>query len=266
MWGDGRSFDEIVAEVAAAGFDQCELFASANLDDDLSAADRRRALNRHGVRVRTVHAEIGRVDLAALDEDARRAHVAAVAACLEPMAELGGFAAIVHPTGSSSLGEFVEADLQRRTAAFRRSLDALCAQADRLGVRIACENLQHKHEPRPLCRMEELRAVVDHYPPTVGICLDTGHAHNNGLDPADEARIAGERLIALHFQDTDALEDRHWIPGQGTIDWRRVLAALVEIDFRGARTFELAARGATPAQVAAQARRVANAWTAGQIP
>lgn len=261
LWGQDATFAEVVAGVAAAGFGQCELSA-ANLADDASDGERRRILNRHGVWARTLHAPMGDIDLSSLDEAARRADVAEVAAYLQPMAALGGLAVIVHPTGPR--GGFRAEDAVRRTDAFRRSLDVLCVQADQLGVRLACENLLLKRQPRPLCRMEELRALVDDYPNTVGICLDTGHAHNNGLDPADEARIAGDRLIALHLQDTDAVVDRHWVPGQGTIAWPRMLAALIEIQFRGAWTFEVRSSDDPPAQVAAQARRIADAWSAGR--
>ena len=114
--------------------------------------------------------------------------------------------------------------------------------------------------------MADLRAVVDEYPPTVGICLDTGHANNNALEPAEEARIAGDRLIALHLQDTDGIEDRHWVPGAGSIQWHRFHAALREIQFRGAWTLELKAHEASPAEIASAARRIADAWEAGRFP
>lgn len=264
IWPNGVPFDQVIAELAGAGFRQCELFGPKDLADDRTAGERRAVLNRHGVWVRTVHSDLS-VDLAALDDDDRTRAVAAVAACFEPFAELGGFAVIVHPSGKGD-GESRAEDLEIRIEAIRRSLDALTAQAERLGIRLACENLQHKGAPRPLCRMEELRRVVDDYPSTVGICLDTGHANNNGLDPADEARIAGERLIALHMQDTDALEDRHWPPGLGNIDWRRFGAALTEIGFDGAWTFEVGTGASGPAATAALVRRIADAWAAGRAP
>ncbi len=261
MWPNGVPFDQVIAELADAGFTQCELFGPKDLADDRTAGERRRILNRHGVWARTIHSDLS-VDLAALDDDVRTRAIAAVAACFEPYAELGGFAVIVHP----SRGDSPEQQLAPRVDAFRRSLDSLTALAENLGIRLACENLQHKGEPRPLCRMEDLRRVIDDYPPTVGICLDTGHANNNGLDPADEARIAGERLIALHLQDTDALEDRHWPPGLGNINWRRVSAALTEIGFDGAWTFEVGTGAAGPAATAALVRRIADAWLAGRAP
>ncbi len=261
LWPNGVPFEQVIAELAGAGFTQCELFGPKDLADDQTAGDRRRILNRHGVWVRTIHSDLG-VDLAALDDDVRTQAVATVASCFEPFAELGGFAVIVHPSRGDSPAEHLEP----RIDAFRRSLDTLLSQSEPLGIRLACENLQHKGEPRPLCRMEDLRRVIDDYPPSVGICLDTGHANNNGLDPADEARIAGERLIALHLQDTDAVEDRHWPPGLGNINWRRVSAALTEIGFDGAWTFEVGTGASGPAATAALVRRIADAWAEGRPP
>ena len=260
LWPNGVPFDQVIAEVAAAGFTQCELFDTKDMADDRTAGERRRILNRHGVWVRTIHSDLG-VNLAALDDDERARAVASVESCFEPVAELGGFAVIVHPTGRNA-----NVDAELHIGAFRRSLDSLTARAEELGIRLACENLQHKGQSRPLCPMEDLRRVIDDYPSTVGICLDTGHANNNGLDPADEARIAGERLIALHLQDTDAIEDRHWPPGLGNINWRRVAAALVEIGFDGAWTFEVGTGAAGPAATAALLRRIGDAWAAGRPP
>ena len=260
LWPNGVPFDQVIAEVAAAGFTQCELFDTKDMADDRTAGERRRILNRQGVWVRTIHSDLG-VNLAALDDDERSRAVTSVASCFEPFAELGGFAVIVHPTGRDS-----NVDAELHIGAFRRSLDTLTARAEELGIRLACENLQHKGQSRPLCRMEDLRRVVDDYPSTVGICLDTGHANNNGLDPADEARIAGERLIALHLQDTDAVEDRHWPPGMGNINWRRVSAALIEIGFDGAWTFEVGTGASGPAATAALIRRIADAWAEGRPP
>ena len=70
LWPNGVPFDQVIAELAAAGFTQCELFGPKDLADDQTAGDRRRILNRHGVWPRTIHSDLS-VDLAALDDDVR---------------------------------------------------------------------------------------------------------------------------------------------------------------------------------------------------
>ena len=262
LWGSQPTFDEVIEGVATAGFDQCELAAWTNLNDQLTSSDRRRSLNKHGVWARTIHPQISDVDLSAPDEETRNRSIETVAACFAPFAELGGFAVIIHPTGGEN--HRVE-DAELRVISFKRSLDSLLAKADAVGIRLACENLQLKGEPRPLCRMSELRKVVDEYPPTIGLCLDTGHANNNALDAAEEAKIAGNRLIALHLQDTDGIADRHWVPGAGSITWNRLHASLTEIEFVGARTFELKEGDVPAVEIASIARQVADAWDSGRF-
>ena len=133
---------------------------------------------------------------------------------LPRFADLGGDVVVLHLTcdvfdAGSSNGINVGMAID----AARRSLDELYTIADRLGLRIACENLMSRGTPRPLCPVEQLRAFIDPYPTSVGICLDTGHALVNGLNPASEARAAGDRLIATHLQDTDGSKIVTGCPG-----------------------------------------------------
>jgi len=83
--------------------------------------------------------------------------------------------------------------------------------AEETGVRIALENLARGGmDCRPLETTQELRALIADLPPErVGICLDVGHCLITGADPAAQARIAAERLFALHLQDGDGQDDRH---------------------------------------------------------
>lgn len=60
--------------------------------------------------------------------------------------------------------------------------------------------------------------------------LDTGHAYINFMQgaPAPDAWVeaAGELLAHVHVQDTDGHGDRHWLPGEGKINWGALFAAL----------------------------------------
>ena len=257
--------EPIVRGLAAAGIHGCELSAK-HVEPPADVAVVQSVLDRHGVQARTIHPPIGATNLGALDEDQRRASVAEISACFEPYAALGGGAAIVHPSGSGvPPNKSLEWDEGNRAAhldAFRRSLDELLRMAETLGIRLACENMPSHGRPRPGVLMEEVRAVIDGYPDEVGLCLDTGHAYMSGLDPAAEARIAGERLMALHLQDTDGLADRHWMPGQGNVNWAQLYAALTTMGFDGAWTFEVHIE---PAEAAAAAGRVADGWVAGRF-
>lgn len=266
MWGEvpATTLGEVLSEVTAASFDAIELWPPlCPLISDGMRANAREAFERSKVRPVTMHAPLtSTMNLAAVEELDRRLSVYEVAAWLARFADLGGEVVVVHPTGSAFNDEAANAiNVEAAIDATRRSLDELYPIADRLGLRIACENLMERGTPRPLCRMEQLRAFIEPYPATVGICLDTGHAVVNGLNPASEARIAGDRLIATHLQDTDGIEDRHWVPGAGRINWDEFVSTLHQIGYTGHWTFELSARDSDPASVAGAAKQVALVWS-----
>jgi sugar phosphate isomerase/epimerase len=72
-----------------------------------------------------------------------------------------------------------------------------------------------------------------------GVNLDTGHAHQAGLTPAEAARRLGPRVKHLHLHDNHGGPiDEHLPIGDGTIDWEPFFTALEEIDFQGFAVFE----------------------------
>jgi sugar phosphate isomerase/epimerase len=74
--------------------------------------------------------------------------------------------------------------------------------------------------------------------------LDVGHAlvmQQSGGPPPDQwVRDAGELLAHLHLQDNDGLLDRHWAPGEGSLGWHALFAALAEQTHRPRLLLELA--------------------------
>ena len=211
------------------------------------------------------------VNLASSIEEIRRDSVTRIGDAMRYLGELGGRAAIVHPTGATTSEEAPYALENVGAAAERihRSVSELVAVAEETGVRIALENLPNTSIPcRPLKSMEELRAFIAGFPPEhVGLCLDTGHACISGLDAAEQATIESPRkgFDALHIQDVDGKDDCHWVPGHGIIDWSALGAALTDIGFDGAWTIEaLAGRtDATAEQVAAECTALSKDWEAG---
>lgn len=78
---------------------------------------------------------------------------------------------------------------------------------------------------------------------SVGICLDTGHAHIMSFDIVDMIRSFGGKLRVLHLNDNlgsiepcsnqSILSDQHFFPGTGIIDFLKVFYALKEIGYSG---------------------------------
>lgn len=102
--------------------------------------------------------------------------------------------------------------------------DAL-RRAEGVGVTLVIENIEDKD---PAARVALARALNS---PAVAVSVDTGHAHYahgaTGAPPVDYYLLAaGDHLAHVHLQDADGYADRHWVPGEGTIRWASVFAAI----------------------------------------
>jgi sugar phosphate isomerase/epimerase len=80
--------------------------------------------------------------------------------------------------------------------------------------------------------------------PELRFCLDVGHANLFSNDPVDFIDSFKDRLVHVHIHDNiggdSERDDLHLPPGEGTIDFPRVLTSLKSIGYSGAITLELA--------------------------
>jgi sugar phosphate isomerase/epimerase len=49
----------------------------------------------------------------------------------------------------------------------------------------------------------------------------------------------GNKIIATHISDYDFVNERHWLPGEGKVDWQEVIAILTEIGYDGPWLYEM---------------------------
>jgi len=87
----------------------------------------------------------------------------------------------------------------------------------------------------------------------VGTCLDTGHAFLSG-DLYNVMHKLSGHLQMIHANDNSGDYDDHKPPGEGNIDWNRLLTELSQIEFHGGFILELSGNK-EPEIVLAEARR-----------
>ena len=121
------------------------------------------------------------------------------------------------------------------TDAVRQSLNELiehCQATDNPLV-LAIEN-----SPRA-GSTEYLVEILRHADPQrVSVNLDVGHCHAVGEDAVTAIKRLAKRLIGLHLSDNHGSGDEHLLPGEGTINWPHVAAALDPAGFEGMLTYE----------------------------
>ena len=201
----------------------------------------RRLFEDAGVHPRTVHSNFGgALDISSPDPDVRLAGMQSFTVALDLAMQMGAEIIIVHPSS-----EPITDDIRSiRMAEARRSIQVMANLAGDAGCKIAVELL-----PRTCLghSVSELLHLLEHvHPDLAGVCLDTNHLMTDYTALPEAVRSLGSRLIALHCSDYDGVDEKHWPPGQGVIDWSAFIQALNDIHFSGPFHYEATLVGQTP--------------------
>ena len=234
---------EHLAEIAAHGFTAVELYASRLHVDYHNAsvvADVQQWLAGAGLELASVHAPLLETSLGSADARERDAAIAETERALHIARRIPFRNLIVHLGRPRTEG--IAGGTNRDAA--KRSLEALSAAAEPLGVRIAVEII-----PNDLSRASSLAQLLDREieRPNVGICLDAGHTRidHPGGDVADAVELVSGHLFSVDLHDNRGRSDDHLVPFEGVIDWASTLTTLRKVGYDGALTFEPALRGTT---------------------
>ena len=262
-----KSIFDCLEPILADGFSLIEVCSfPAHLDYHDLPTVRRAAerLESLGIGAYSFHAPFAdHIDITSLDPAQRAASLREVLTAAEAASLLGSRYFVIHPGPEHQPLPGGE-DRQHRLENVARSLDEIAGQCRRLGMTCVLENkLPHLLFGNTADMLWILGAMAE---TEVGVCLDTGHAHlARELDTATHKLSRHLRMI--HASDNRGNGDDHLPPGEGAIDWPRVLSLFRDHGFRGSLIMEIAGRG-EPAQILAAARRARQflrrtAWRLG---
>lgn len=249
LFHDRRLERAHLAEIAGAGFESIELFATRSHFDyrDPAAVDALAEwLAGTRLRLHSVHAPItehfGAGDRwtatysnAVGDAARRQAAVQETEAALQIARTIPFPLLVVHLGTPDSKNN--PADNQRGAAV--RSAQDICRIAAPLGVRVAFEVIPNAiSTPAALTGMLEADLDAEN----AGVCLDFGHAFLGG-DVPDAIETVAEHLVATHVHDNHRRTDDHLAPYRGRIDWDSALMSMQKIGYEGTYMMELAGTG-----------------------
>ena len=217
---------------ARAGVACAEISMPGRLYADFPYAECARWARDAGVAVRSFHLPFytdETVDPAALDPGVRRRTAELQERYVRIAASMGARFAVVHP----GLEPVADAERADRLALSMESMAALAEVGAEEGVTICVENL-----PRSCLgnRAAELAEIVA-CDPRLRVCFDTNHLL--GESHADFLAALGPLIATTHVSDYDFGNERHWLPGEGRIDWRALADGLDAIGYADAFNYEL---------------------------
>jgi len=126
-----------------------------------------------------------------------------------------------------------------------RSAKELCKSARELGVKLCFEN-QIKEKASICCELSELKKVFSELEQAdAGLTLDIGHANTCG-DVISYIRELSEHIEHFHFHDNSKIMDDHRAIGDGSIDYKAVLAEIKKIKYKKIISIEVAEENSIP--------------------
>ncbi len=231
-------FDKAMArELVAAEVETFEISASKLVQESQRQAARQ--LSYHpSPRASSMHAQFGpEFDFSRLEPEVWQSAVDRAMESVELAAELNIPILVVHASYEPVLPE----ERTRRLERVIEGLDLIGEKARATGRRIAIEYL-----PRTCLgnSLAELNLLVDRLgEETFGVCLDVNHLMALHAQLPQIARALNRRLIATHISDCDEVDEKHWLPGKGVLDWSGFMQALRAIDYQGPFTYECNVEG-----------------------
>lgn len=147
---------------------------------------------------------------------------------------------VVHPIMPNLLRDIPEGTAENTWQLNVEFMGWLLDYARQVDVTICLENMPHRNfsMAKPEKVLELAQLMND---PHFAVCLDTGHvATQENLSVAEQIRLLGEKLQAVHIHDNDGQKDQHSWPGEGVINWIEAAKALKENGYQGVFSLETA--------------------------
>lgn len=215
-----------------AGIDCLEISPGEKQYDSLDIGRLKELSDEYNVELRSFHLrfyDFAQYDISSTNEDARRFAVEYHKKMIFDCSKAGIKIFVVHASG-----EPIERhDRAARIDSAKKSLRELAEYAGSRGSVIAVENLPRTCLGNTGKELLEIISCDDR----LRICFDTNHLLLEDHDTF--LRAVSSKLITTHFSDYDFNNERHWLPGEGDIDWKALMDALDEAGYDGAVVYEL---------------------------
>lgn len=226
---------ELIDAVIESGIHSLEILSS-RFDNDTFEKNRsalKNHINNGNLKISSIHLPFGgSLAIASLDDECRKNAEDAIEKAINDALDFNAGTIVVH----ASAEPIEPKDRKPMIAQGTQTLKIFEKIARENSIKFAIELL-----PRTCIgnTSEELFQMISELDKNhFGICLDVNHLMENFDQLPDEIRKISDSLFELHISDYDGIDEKHWMPGQGVIDWKELMKALDDIDFNGLFNYE----------------------------
>lgn len=186
-------------------------------------------IRKSGLKLWSVHLPFGtKWDVSTKNDQLRENAVKKMCTLVEQASRWEAQIAVIH----ASWEPVKESERAERMLNAENSLKLIAKKAKECNMRLAVECL-----PRTClgnCSTELLKLIKHE---NTFVCMDTNHLLREAQ--SDFISKLGDKIITLHVSDYDGVDERHWLPGKGIINWKEVIAELNNVGYKGPFMFEV---------------------------
>ncbi len=223
---------ETLKRLKDCGVDAIELSVGWQECDEIPWADLRKNADAAGIEIWSYHLPFSRqIHIASPDEEYRAKMVAYLESMIEKACAIGVRRFVIHPSTEPITDE--ERPLQM--AASKKSLAELAQFADERGAVLCVEDLPRTCLGHTADEVAELISADER----LKVCFDVNHLLTVfGCTHREFIEKLGHRIETTHMSDYDFLDEKHFFPGYGMINWKEVVELLEAADYSGPFLYE----------------------------
>lgn len=223
--------DESFREMVAAGIGALEI---SNGDYDDFDFDNAKALaEKYGVKLWSLHLPFGGAvncyNPADPDPAVRAFTDTRDREIIARAVEAGITKFVVHPSCEPNAPD-TRAERMKYSMEFLSNLADYAAEK---GAELAVENLPRTCLGNRAAELKEIISAND----KLRVCFDFNHSL--GEDNSAYIKLLGDKIITTHVSDYDMIDERHWLPGEGKVDWVKMITLMERANYQGVWMYEL---------------------------
>ncbi len=225
---------ELFASCRKSGIKNVEIRATYEQYCSMDYTWLKNTANTYGVNLWSYHLPFkpyDKLDISSSDKAMRKTGVEENGELIKRAADIGINKYITH-SGSLVNRESKKA-IDEKIKCACESYSSLAEIASQCGGTLVLENLTPISVGKDIAEMDTLLSADKR----LKLCFDTNHLL--GDCQAEFIRHFADRLITLHISDCDFENERHWLPGEGKINWKEVYKALCEVNYKGPWLYEV---------------------------
>ncbi len=170
-----------------------------------------------------------KINIASLDKNVRSSTIDYLTGFIKKGSDIGINKFIIHPSGEPN----DDKEREEKLKCSMESLDILAEIASKEGSVIAVEDLPRTCLGNTADEILKLISVNE----KLKICFDTNHLlQDNNINFIEKC---ANKIITVHISDYDFINERHWLPGEGKVNWQEFFDKFKQINYNGVWMYEI---------------------------